>query len=325
MTVKSLILAITALGLVFSIAVAGAAEFKPLAPSPAKRWANADSALLLGTARAGNRMVSVGEHGIVLLSDDGGKSFRQARNVPISSTLTAISFADERRGWAVGHWGAILATEDGGETWALQRFDINVDQPLFSVLFTSPTEGWAVGLWSLFLHTTDGGKTWTQVQLPPPPGSAKADRNLTRVFGDGGPGLYVTAEAGTVLRSTDNGRSWNYQDTGYRGTLWTGVATTGGGVVVGGLHGSLFQSRDQGQTWSRAEADTTESITDLAEVNGEVIGVGLSGLMVRGKAGERSFRVISRDEKRDLTSIAVTPSGGLLLTSVQGPILTDPR
>ncbi len=321
MTLISLIRIAAALGLGLIAASAQAAEPKPLAPVAAKHWPNAGSALLLGATRAGQRIVTVGEHGIVMLSDDGGTSFRQARNVPISSTLTAVSFADERRGWAVGHWGAVIATQDGGETWALQRVDVGVDQPLFSVLFTSADEGWAVGLWSLFLHTSDGGRTWTQVPLPPPPGAAKADRNLTRIFGNPAQGLYVTAEAGTVLRSTDGGRIWTYQDVGYRGTLWTGVTTRDGTVLVGGLHGSLFQSRDQGTNWSRIEVDTTESITDLVEVDGEVIGVGLSGLMVRGKAGDRSFAVVARDQKQDLTAIAATPAGGLLLTSVQGAVL----
>ncbi|MFU0418243.1 WD40/YVTN/BNR-like repeat-containing protein, partial [Acinetobacter baumannii] len=92
--------------------------------------------MLLDATRAGKRVVAVGEHGIVLLSDDEGKTYRQARTVPVSATLSAVSFADEKHGWAVGQWGVILATSDGGETWVKQRMDTAVDQPLFSVVFT---------------------------------------------------------------------------------------------------------------------------------------------------------------------------------------------
>ena len=39
--------------------------------------------------------------------------------MPTSVTLTAVRFADAQHGWAVGHGGVILATQDGGEQWTL--------------------------------------------------------------------------------------------------------------------------------------------------------------------------------------------------------------
>ncbi|CAA7611353.1 conserved exported hypothetical protein [Candidatus Terasakiella magnetica] len=303
--------------------VADAAEAPELKPSPARRWANAASAMMLGAARTGERIVAIGEHGIVMLSDDGGTTFRQAQSVPVSTTLTAVAFADDRRGWAVGHWGAIIATEDGGETWRLQRSDATVDQPLFSVTFTSPAEGWAVGLWSLFLHTTDGGATWVPVTLPPPPGSGKADRNLTQVFSDGKGALYVTAELGSVLRSGDGGKTWSYGDTGYRGTLWTGMVASTGTIVVGGLNGRLFRSADNGTTWSRIPSEVAESITALIEINGVVVGSALSGAMVHGLPEAPRFATQIQPEKRDITGLVRAAPGRLLLTTVQGTVLID--
>ena len=77
-------------------------------------------------------------------------------------TLTSVSFIDARTGWAVGHWGAILKTTDGGETWEVQRLVTSEDRPLFGVHFIDANHGVAVGLWSLILVTDDGGKTWTK-------------------------------------------------------------------------------------------------------------------------------------------------------------------
>ncbi len=54
-----------------------------------------------------------GERGIVLLSDDAGVSWRQAK-VPVSVSLTAVQFVDAEQGWAVGHLGVVLHTQDGG-------------------------------------------------------------------------------------------------------------------------------------------------------------------------------------------------------------------
>jgi photosystem II stability/assembly factor-like uncharacterized protein len=39
---------------------------------------------------------------------------------PTSVTLTAVRFADDQQGWAVGHGGVVLATQDGGESWQMQ-------------------------------------------------------------------------------------------------------------------------------------------------------------------------------------------------------------
>ena len=76
--------------------------------------------VLQTAARAGTRIVAIGERGLVVLSDDEGKSWRQARQVPVSVSLTAVSFVDALLGWAVGHGGVILHTTDGGETWIRQ-------------------------------------------------------------------------------------------------------------------------------------------------------------------------------------------------------------
>ena len=40
---------------------------------------------------------------------------------PISTAINAIAFPTPNRGWAVGDGGTILATDDGGTTWQIQR------------------------------------------------------------------------------------------------------------------------------------------------------------------------------------------------------------
>ena len=188
---------------------------------PAELTSVATKAMMLSVARAGKRIVAVGDRGIVLLSDDDGASFRQARSVPVRSTLTAVCFIGEKIGWAVGHWGVVLRTDDAGERWYVQRADTQVDQPLFSVYFKDAERGWAVGLWSLMIATADGGESWTTVRLPAPPGGGKGDRNLLKIFANPLGALFVAAEQGAVLRSA-TGRSGAMSNTGYKGSLWTG-------------------------------------------------------------------------------------------------------
>ncbi len=181
--------------------------------------------------------------------------------MPSKLTLTAVSFADARHGWAVGHGGVILNTADGGEHWSVQRAALEVDQPLLTVHFRDAAHGWAAGLWSLLLATEDGGATWNRVELPPPEGAKRADLNLLKIFA-AGPRLFIAAERGTVLRSDDGGASWQYLKTGSKASLWSGASSAGRTLVVGGLGGKLLRSTDDGASWSAADGGAA-SITQL--------------------------------------------------------------
>jgi len=274
--------------------------------------------MLLDVARAGTRIVAVGEHGIIVLSDDAGKTFRQATAVPASVTLSAVYFSDAEHGWAVGQWGVILASTDGGEHWTLQRSDASTDQPLFSVYFKDAQHGWAVGLWSLMLATQDGGRTWSQVTLPAPPGGGKADRNLYKVFANHEGHLFVVAEQGTVLRSRDDGASWEYRSTGNKGSLWTGTVAADDTLFVGGLLGHLYWSHDDGDSWTALDSGSSGSITDLVSSASQVIGVGLDGFVIRDVAGAGHFKAAQRHDREPLTAVLIPDSGVPLLFSKDG-------
>ncbi|KVD16387.1 WD40/YVTN/BNR-like repeat-containing protein [Burkholderia ubonensis] len=290
---------------------------------PAHAWAAPTRMMLTDATRAGRRVVAVGEHGVILLSDDDGRTWRQSRRVPVSATLSAITFADAQHGWAVGQWGVILATADGGETWEKQRIDTSVDQPLFSVIFTNARDGIAVGLWSLMLQTHDGGRTWTRTTLPKPPGGGKADRNLYHIFADRQGALYIVSEQGTVLKSTDGGANWRYLQTGGKGSLWTGVAMPDGRIVVGGLLGSLFQSSDGGATWAPLNPGTKSSITDVVATGNGLLAVGLDGLVLTQRANGESFELAQRPDRATLTAALVGAGGKPLLFSQDGVLASQ--
>lgn len=301
-------------------AAAAAPPPAPLEQVPAPIHAYASSEMILAATRAGQRLVAVGDHGVVLLSDDDGRSYRQARTVPTSATLTGVSFSDARNGWAVGHLGVILHTSDGGETWVLQRSDTSVDQPLFSVYFTDAEHGVAAGLWSLLLITADGGHVWKQVVLQPPPGGKHADRNLFAIFSNHKGSLFIAAERGAVLRSDDQGASWSYLDTGARGSFWTGCALPDGSLLVAGLRGHVYRSSDNGQTWNAVPSGTESSITDTIEDDAQVVAVGLDGVELRSRDGGHTFSVKQRDDRLALTTLVAAADGALRLFSMNGVV-----
>lgn len=300
-------------------------QAEPLQVAPAVMTANASAATMLDATWAEARIVAVGDHGVVLLSDDQGKSFRQARSVPLSTPLTGVSFADAQHGWAVGHWGAILASADGGESWQLQRLSSEEDRPLFAVHFFNARQGVAVGLWSLVLTTDDGGKTWTEQALDAPPGYGRADLNLMGLFADGHGSLYAAAERGQVLRSDDQGKSWRYLDSGYEGTLWSGAVLGDGSLLVGGQRGTLLHGSADGLSWRRVPLQSKSSITAVAVTGPQVVAVGLDGLMVRSSDGGQSFQEQRAAEGVSLTKALFNHQHDPVLFSRRGVLPTQPE
>ena len=69
----------------------------------------------------GPHVWAVGRPGsVVFHSADHGMSWEMLKtNHPLP--LHAVYFLDDKRGWACGEMGTILATTDGGKTWAVQR------------------------------------------------------------------------------------------------------------------------------------------------------------------------------------------------------------
>jgi photosystem II stability/assembly factor-like uncharacterized protein len=295
---------------------------KELHQLPAMHLASPTRAGMLSATSAGKRIVAVGDHGTVLLSDDDGKTWRQAHEVPTRLMLTSVCFVDDMHGWAVGHWGVVLHTEDGGDSWKLLRQDTSVDQPLFSVYFMDRKQGLVVGLWSLALRTSDGGLRWTSVKMPAPPGGDKAGPNLYQIFrAKEASTLFIAAEIGLVYRSDDGGQSWQMIQSGQRGSLWTGLALRDGSLLVAGLNGQLLRSSD-GSAWTALASGVDGSITGLAQgPDGGVIGVGLAGTVVASSDGV-SFKANSRRDRASLTAVLATAQGPLLF-SKDGVVRSD--
>jgi photosystem II stability/assembly factor-like uncharacterized protein len=290
---------------------------------PAERLPYSSEVSILGVATAAKRIVAVGDRGVILLSDDNGQHFRQATSVPVRSALTDVYFANDKDGWAVGQWGVILSTNDGGESWVLRRQDTTIDRPIFSVYFIDGKHGFAVGLWSLLLETNDGGLRWTERKLPKEGKEApEGDLNFFKVFGDSGANVYIASERGFVVRSSDAGVTWQSQRTGGRGSLWAGVAGNGT-VLVAGLRGAIYRSEDGGQSWTSVSSGTTNSITSLAMSGKRVIASALQGVTASSRDGGKTFVAAERSDRTDLTAIAFAPDNQIVEFSATGPVSTS--
>jgi photosystem II stability/assembly factor-like uncharacterized protein len=272
----------------------------------------APRSLLLDAAQAEGRIFAVGERGHILVSEDGGETWVQAR-VPTRSMLNAVAAADAKRAWAVGHDSVIVHTSDGGTTWERQHWAPEDASPLFDVWFEDASHGIAVGAYAYFLETRDGGKTWELRTVD------EEERHWFSIVQGPDGTLFVAAEMGVVFRSEDKGETWTPLETPYKGSFFGAAVLKDGAVLVFGLRGQVYRSADRGQTWQQTKVDTTAGLqTGLPLADGTLIIAGLSGTILLSRDGGRTFHNSSRPDRLGISSLIETGSKGLLLIGEGG-------
>lgn len=293
-------------------------------PKPALVKPLAAKGLLLAIARAGQRLVAVGERGHVLLSDDEGRTWRQAAAVPTRATLAALHAVDDKRLWAAGHGGTLMRSEDAGEHWQLVPKAAQARDVLLAVRVEADGRGLAVGGFGLALVTTDGGTSWDQAELLP--GEA-GEKHLNQIFVSAKGSWLIAAEGGQVLRRAagaagDLDKGWTAQSTPYKGSYWCGTAV-GERLVVGGMRGNLAQSEDDGLGWRHLAVDGAGSFSGALALSAQKFAlVGVDGTLVVGAPDGQaaSLKLQRQDDRLGLHAALATAKGDALVTaSAAGP------
>ncbi|WP_310568323.1 hypothetical protein [Hydrogenophaga sp.] len=288
--------------------------------------------VLLSAAEAGQRIVAVGERGLVVLSDDRGASWRQAPS-PVSVTLTTVRFADASNGVAVGHGGTVLTTADAGASWTLRLDGRRLaavakaaaatpaaqqdaerliadgpDKPFLDVLLWDAKRLLAVGAYGLAFYSADGGVSWApwMDRLPNP---KALHWYAARRVGDT---LLLAGEQGLLARSDDGGQHFEPLTTPYKGSWFAAEIQVSGHFVVGGLRGQVWRSGDRGAQWTALPSPVPATITAMA-VAPE------GGLLLASQAG-----VVLRLAGETLAPLkaAPVPMPSALLPLRGGPLLS---
>lgn len=338
--------ALTCLGM---SGVADAGEASPRLSAlnePAIMAPKASSAAMMAVARAGARLVAVGERGIVLLSDDIGKVWRQAR-VPVRTTLTAVTFVDEKSGWAVGHMGVVLHSADGGESWTKQMdgvqaaqlmksaasadtsplrtefekfaktlVDDGPDKPFLALhFFGDGKRGIVVGAYNLALTTEDAGATWRALgpHLPNPKGL-----HLYAV-GVAGTAIVIAGEQGLLLRSESAGRDFAAIASPYAGSWFGLLGGPQGELLLYGLRGSVYVSADAGNTFTRSETGVLAAVSGGARLDDGRLALSTqAGTVLESKDQGRTFQAGASTPGFAITDIRQASDGTLVLAGLGG-------
>ncbi|HMS61126.1 MAG TPA: hypothetical protein PKD63_02525 [Solirubrobacteraceae bacterium] len=190
----------------------------------------------------------------------GSSGWLWGNPLPQGNTVNALSFAGAT-GYAVGQFGTILATGDGGSTWTGVQ----------SGTFTNLTEVQAIDANSMFAgggcvgrRSDDGGATGVRVAFTPVESSCSQDLVaawwVSEVTG------YIVLEDGTTLRTDNNG------DTFAQKVAVPGTKATGGGAKVNDIRfldantglattdgGKIYRTTDAANSWTEVDSNQRAS------------------------------------------------------------------
>ncbi|WP_133663108.1 YCF48-related protein [Paraburkholderia sp. BL10I2N1] len=341
---RTLLVAVVALPFV----VSGAHAEPELLARPSLPDARATSRVMLAVNRAGERLVAVGEHGVILLSDDNAKTWTQAK-APVSLTLTNVRFVDTKKGWAVGHGGVVLLTNDRGNTWFKQLDGVEAaalvrtaalpkasnggdkakraladadqlvadgpDKPFLDVYFADERRGIVVGAYGLAFVTEDGGEHWQSIaeRIPNSQG-----RHLYSIY-VAKSGLYIAGEQGVLFRSTDGWKSFDRIPTPYNGTYFGVVGDGGDMILTFGLRGNSYRSDDAGKTWNKVDGVGSSTLTaGLRLRDGTFFLANQAGQVLKSSDAGRSFQQVHTRHDAECTGIALGTNGSLVLSGARG-------
>ena len=276
--------------------------------------------LLLDGARAGDQIVVVGERGFIAQAASEAKTWREPPRVT-RATLTAISFADPgstgaaATGWAVGHDALILATHDGGQTWTKQFQGDNLQDSFLCVLALGPQHAIAAGAYGLYADTGDGGRTWS------PRSIVEGDAHFYALARGSTGALYLAGERGTVLRSADEGRTWQPIGPKSTATLFGVLPLGDKSLLTHGLGGHVFRSGDDGGSWTEIPTPHRVMLATAVRLKSNAILLaGYAGTQLISDDDGRSFRPLPSPAKA-VSKLLELPNGDVLSLGEMGAVV----
>lgn len=195
---------------------------------------------LLDVAKVGESLVAVGQEGLIYTSKDAKdwssvESGSQAR-------LFGISGNDQGLAVAVGAFGAVLRSTDGGRSWDPVPMDwmALLNEPyephIYDVHVDASGRTTIVGEFGMVAQSPDGAGDWSLLR--------KDEASLFAIaYSATGNDIYAVGQAGELIHSSNSGDSWQRIETGTESILLNVSVDAEGNALVSGLRDCLWYSR----------------------------------------------------------------------------------
>lgn len=153
-------------------------------------------------------------------------------NTGTSQSLNAVTCLNLSNCIAVGNAGAIVRTQDGGNTWSLSSSNTTAD--LKAISCPSATTCYVTGGRGVILVTNDGGNSWS-VQA-----SSLSTSNFQGIACLNTSNCYVVGSNGVIFSTSDSGSNWLQILSGTNFGLSTITCPFGIACFIGGDSGTVL-------------------------------------------------------------------------------------
>lgn len=250
-----------------------------------------------------------------------------ARGIP-HQALYAAAF-DGARGVAVGAYGEILATADGGARWTQEKSPSELS--LLGVV-TQDGRSIAVGQMGLVLVQDHAGSDWRQVKVETAERLLAVDMNRKGL-------AFAVGSFGTVLKSSDGGASWSAAAPDWGPMFAAENATLGeafhphlytvrvdeqGRVIIAGELSFILASEDAGAHWRAVhsgvstDAHIDPSIFGLAlRADGVGFAVGQTGAAYKTTDNGKSWSTLATGTDVNLLGVETRNADEVLFTGMR--------
>ncbi len=183
--------------------------------------------------------VAVGEFGGVIISEDGGKSWRSLKlnwleigtEGGVEPHLYSVFVAEDETITMVGEFGLIMRSTDRGISWTIAN---KAEASLLAIEIGDDGKGFAVGQDGYALKTADAGQTWRALDI-----GSKAILNGVHSAANG---RVVVSAMREMMVSDDGGETWRALEDEKVTTVWyVGVNSSSNGFLVVGQGGRILK------------------------------------------------------------------------------------
>lgn len=220
-------------------------------------------------------------------------------------------------GLAVGSFGLMRETQDGGETWTTA--DPLTTKALLGVTAAGDTQ-LVVGQQGTIFRRVEGAD-WKQVE------AGLTQRIMDVSLHDSGLG-YIVGEFGFMAKSEDAGLTWtmvtkdweSVNEEGYEPHLYSTVVKDDGTIFVAGEFGLIMMSTDRGQTFKQVHGGD-QGVFDLhfaddGDGTSSGYAVGQEGLVLKTIDGGATWSSVAVDTNSNLLGVW-SGNGEVVVTAIR--------
>lgn len=185
-----------------------------------------------------NNAWAVGENGLVLNTDNGGRTWT-IQIIDSKRNFNKVYFINSTVGWLVGDGGVIGRTTSGGDRWSV--IQSGYVENLNSVFAATQLIAWAVGDGGIILKTTNT-VNWS-------PLSSGTTVNINNIFFKDSLVGWIVGDDGLIKKTTDGGTHWITLTSGTTQDLYAVYFYDLNFGFAVGANGTILRSSDGGLSW----------------------------------------------------------------------------